>query len=82
MNKTAVMQNSTLINLLLYQPSGANELVGGGNQADVKPDFAISGTFCSKFLHQSCLWDSQLKACEENFHHKINLIKYILTVFG
>lgn len=58
-------------NLILFQPSGANELVGGGNQADVKPDFAISGIFWSKFFHQSCLWDSQLKACKVNYHNII-----------
>lgn len=45
------------------KPSGENELHAGGNQADVKPEFAISVTFLSKFLHQSCFWDSQLKAC-------------------
>lgn len=49
-----------------FQPSGANEWHTGGSQAVVIPDFAISGTFISKFLHQSCLWDSQLNACMYN----------------
>lgn len=40
---------------LSSKPSGEKELVAGGNHTDVNPDFAISGTFRSKFLHQSCL---------------------------
>lgn len=53
----------TNLMILAHQPSGAKEWVAGGNHADENPDFAISGTLLSKFVHQSCLWDSQLKAC-------------------
>lgn len=53
-------------NYITSKPSGDNDWLAGGIHAVVKPEFAISGTFLSKFLHQSCLWDSQLKACRGN----------------
>jgi hypothetical protein len=49
--------------LVTSLPSWDSDCVGGGSHAAVNPDLAMSETLPSKLLHQLCLWDSQLKAC-------------------